>query len=67
MSGNSKQRRVFRRALARKGLRYVPPSDFRRRFVDPAVYLEMPAVVSGYAIPGPPGFDGVWLRPEARR
>ena len=51
MSGNSKQRRQYRRKLARQGLTYVPPSDYRRRLLAPDVYLEMPPVFSSYVYP----------------
>lgn len=51
MSGNSKQRRQYRRRLARQGLTYIPPSDYRRRLINPDVYLEMPPVFSAYTYP----------------
>ena len=62
MSGNAKQRRVFRRKLEREGLYYVPPCDYRRRLYDRNIYLEMPPFYSTMHMPPPPGLLEAWAR-----
>lgn len=55
MSGNAKDRRKFRRALARQGYTYVPPSDWRRQLYDSDVYLAAPDYLDTFEYPSPTG------------